>query len=46
MDLSVKFMDNKMKKQDLYLKDSTGNEFDINGLSSGEKQLFIRHYLF
>ena len=43
MDLSVKFIGlSKDEETRPIFKDSTGNEFDINGLSSGEKQLFIR----
>ena len=43
MDLNVKFIGlSKDEETKPIFKDSTGNEFDINGLSSGEKQLFIR----
>lgn len=43
MDLAIKFIGlSKDEDTKPLFKDSTGNEFDIEGLSSGEKQLFIR----
>jgi AAA15 family ATPase/GTPase len=43
MDIGVKFIGlSKDEDTKPLFKDSIGNEFDIEGLSSGEKQLFIR----